>query len=334
MPVSAEVLTPFATPLVPVAAVHGARVATIHLKLEAHNRFGSAKARTAAALIDALEEQGRLRPGTRIVESTSGNLGVALAGIARERGYRFTAVVDPRASLAVLANLAGMGADIEMVTESDGSGGYLHSRLRRVRELVDSHTDWVWTNQYGNPANPRAHERGTAPEIAAQAGGTMDAVFVAVSTGGTLAGVGRYLRAHHPTCRVVGVDIPGSAVFGTPVGARKLTGIGSSMRSQFLQPWMYDAHVEVEPGEALAACRRLAAQTGIEMGGSAGAVLAACLRYVRADPDIRRPVCICPDGGDNYRETIYDDAWLCANGLDAALAPWPDGAPLFLRGEL
>jgi len=331
---STDASTSLDSPTVPVAAVHGAQVVTIHLKLEAFNRFGSIKARTATGLVDALEEQGRLWPGIRIVESTSGNLGVALAGIAAERGYLFTAVVDPCTAPALLAGMVEQGAEIDMVAEKDCAGGYLISRLRRVRELTDGRTDRIWSNQYGSPANPRAHELGTAPEIARQAGGAMDAVFVAVSTGGTLAGVGRYLREHHPECRVVGVDVPGSVAFGGPPGPRQLTGIGSSVQSQFLRPWMYDEHIEVEPGAALAACRRLAAQTGIEVGGSGGAVLAACLRYLQAHPEIRHPVCLCPDSGANYRQTIFDDGWLHANGLGSALDPWPGGAPLFLRGEM
>ncbi|MFI7677447.1 pyridoxal-phosphate dependent enzyme [Actinophytocola sp. NPDC049390] len=328
------VSTPLDTPMVPVAVVHGTGVDTIQLKLEAFSRYGSLKARTAVALVDALEEQGLVWPGVRIVESTSGNLGVALAGVAAERGYRFTAVVDPRTSPALLARMVALGAEVDMVTEHDGAGGYLISRLRRVRELTEGATDRVWANQYGCPANPRAHEFGTGPELARQAGGAMDAVFVAVSTGGTLAGVGSYLREHHPGCRVVGVDVPGSVAFGGPPGPRLLTGIGSSVRSQFLRPWMYDEHIEIEPGAALAACRRLAAQTGIEIGGSGGAVLAACLRYLQAHPEIRHPVCLCPDSGSSYRQTIFDDDWLTANGLGCALDPWPGGAPLFLRGEL
>lgn len=269
----------------------------------------------------------------RIVESTSGNLGVALAGIAKERGYRFTAVVDPRTSPRLLEQMAELDADLVMVTEPDGAGGYLRSRLRRVQELANGR-DRVWPNQYANPANPRAHEQGTAVEIAEQVGDRMDAVFVAVSTGGTLAGIGRYMRANHPSCQVIGVDVPGSMVFGGPPGPRLLTGIGSSVRSKFLQSWMYDEHVVVDTAAAVATCRRLAAQTGIEVGGSAGAVLAACLNHLDAHPEIRHPVCVCPDGGANYRQTIFDDNWLRANGHSAALTPWPMGAPLFLRGEM
>jgi 2,3-diaminopropionate biosynthesis protein SbnA len=321
------------TPMVPVATVHGARVVTTQLKLEGYNRFGSIKARTARGLVEALEEEGRLRPGVRIVESTSGNLGVALAGLAAERGYRFTAVVDPRTAPALLDGMAALGADLDLVTEDDGAGGYLISRLRRVRELTDGRTDRVWTNQYGNQVNPAVHERITAPELDRQAP-DMDAVFVAVSTGGTLAGIGRYLREHRPRCRVIGVDVPGSMAFGGQPGRRRvLTGIGASVRSQFLEPWMYDEHVEVEPADALAACRRLAAHTGIELGGSGGAVLAACLRYLQADPEIRNPVCLCPDSGASYQQTIFDDDWLRATGLESVLQPWP-GGPLFLRGEI
>jgi cysteine synthase A len=319
--------------MVPVATVHGARVVTTRLKLEAFNRFGSIKARTAYGLIDSLEQQGRLRPGVRIVESTSGNLGVALAGIAAERGYRFTAVVDPRTAPALLDAMAELGADLDLVTEADGVGGYLISRLRRVRELTAGRTDRIWPDQYGNPVNPATHELTTAPELDRQAGDAMDAVFVAVSTGGTLAGIGRYLREHRPACRVVGVDVPGSVVFGGQPGRRVLTGIGASVPSQFLRSWMYDERIEIDPADALAACRRLAGQTGIELGGSGGAVLAACLRYLQAHPEIRHPVCLCPDSGASYRQTIFNDNWLHANGLEAVLGPWT-GGPLFLRGEM
>ena len=322
------------TPMVPVTAVQGTRVFTVHLKLEAHNRFGSIKARTAVALVDELERQGRLRPGMQVVESTSGNLGVALAGIAAERGYGFLAVVDPRTPPALAARMVEYGAVLDVVDEPDGAGGFLLSRLRRVRQLVDSRAGRVWTDQYGGVANPRAHEWGTAVEIDRQAGAALDAVFVAVSTGGTLAGIGRYLRTHRPSCRVVGVDVPGSVALGGPGGPRLLSGIGSSRPSQFLRRWMYDDHVVVDTGSALAACRRLAAQTGIEVGGSAGAVLAACLRYLAGHPEIRHPVCVCADGGANYRDSIYDDGWLHAKGHAAALESWPSGAPLFLRGEL
>src|SRR5262249_24362708 len=154
-----------------------------------------------------------------------------------------------------------------------GAGGYLLSRLQRVRRLTDGRPDRVWPDQYRSAANPWAHEAGTAVEIDRQTGGAMDVVFVAVSTGGTLAGLGRYLRTHHPSCRVVGVDVPGSVVFGGVAGPRVLSGIGSSRRSHFLKRWMYDDQVVVDVGSALAACHRLAAQTGIEVGGSAGAVL-------------------------------------------------------------
>src|SRR3954471_23592298 len=153
----ARVLTSVGTPLVPVTAVHGTRVSTIRLKVESANRFGSIKARTAVALVDDMTTRGGLRPGMRIVESTSGNLGVALAGIAGERGYRFTAVVDPRTSPELLRRMHELGAELELVTEPDGAGGYLGSRLRRVAELATA-ADSVWPNQYANPANPRAHE--------------------------------------------------------------------------------------------------------------------------------------------------------------------------------
>src|SRR5262245_27837850 len=166
----------------------------VNLKLEGHNPGGSIKDRTALSLIESLEHRGALRPGSVVIDSTSGNLGVALAMIARARGYEFVAVVDPKTTDENLAKMSAMGAQLEHVRQPDETGGYLLSRLARVQELCASSHAFVWTDQYSNPANPAAHFRATGPEIYRDMDGQVDAVFVAVSTGGTLAGVGRYFK--------------------------------------------------------------------------------------------------------------------------------------------
>jgi 2,3-diaminopropionate biosynthesis protein SbnA len=300
------------TPMTDIYLNIGGKYRAIHLKLESRNPAGSLKARTAVSLIDDLENRELIKPSSVVIESTSGNLGVALAYICARKGYRFVAVVDPKITNELAGNIASMGADIEIVAEPDANGGYLLTRLRRVQQLCEGSADYLWTNQYGNPANPRAHYLSTAPEIYRQMGKKVDAIFVAVSTGGTLAGVGRYFREMSPRTKVVGVDARGSVIFGGPPGQRKLTGIGSSRKSDFLTPDVFDSHMIVDDQQSFSMCRRIAS-LGISLGGSSGSVLAACAQYLSEHPEIEHSVCICPDGGDNYQSTIFNDSWMLEN---------------------
>jgi 2,3-diaminopropionate biosynthesis protein SbnA len=304
-----------ATPLRPIALrIHG-KTRIVQLKLEGANRCGSLKDRTAQSLIDDLEQRGRLERDSVLVESTSGNLGIALAWLARRRGYRFVAVIDPKTTRENVTRLRQLGARVELVDTPDATGGYLLARIEHVRQLCASSPRFVWPDQYANPANPRAHEHGTAPELLAQVGGELDAVVVPVSTGGTLAGIGRFLRRESPSTQVIAVDAHGSLALGGKPGPRLLTGIGAGKRSSFATPDLYDETVFVGDVEALAYCRALAGSTAIEVGGSSGATLAACARVLARDPDLERVACICPDGGQSYRSTIYSDCWLSRNGI-------------------
>jgi 2,3-diaminopropionate biosynthesis protein SbnA len=306
------------TPIVSVALLLDGRWRTVHLKLESANPFGSVKDRTALALVSDLEKRGLLTPRSVLIESSSGNLGVALAGIASSRGYRFVAVVDPKVTPENLARMRKFGADVEMVREADDNGCYLSGRLRRVGDLLAASPHFVWTDQYSNPANPRAHYTTTGPEIGRQVDAEIDAIFVPVSTGGMLAGLGRYFREARPATKVVAVDAVGSVVFGDPAGRRKLTGIGSDRRSAFITPDLYDVHMLVRDETAFAGCRMLIRDTGIKVGGSSGAVLAACSRYLRSHPAARTVVCVCPDDGGHYATTIFNDDWLRDERLNLA----------------
>jgi 2,3-diaminopropionate biosynthesis protein SbnA len=309
------------TPMVPVYLAIKGRLRKVHLKLEGANPAGSVKVRTASALVRDLEERGQLREDAIILESTSGNLGVAISMIARARGYRFLAIVDPKTTEENRARMQAFGAKIETMRRADETGGYLLARLERVRQLLEQSPRYVWTNQYGNQANPLIHYTWTGPEIYQQMHMRIDAIFIAVSTGGTLAGIGRYLREVSPRTRVIGVDVYGSVIFGTPPGPRKLTGIGASRPSSFLTPDLYDRHMLVHDEEAFAFCRELYEATTIKVGGSSGAALAACAHYLAEHPEILEVVCICPDTGENYATTIYDDGWLqqADVSLDGAL---------------
>lgn len=305
------------TPMRPLSLLVAGRPRIAHLKLEGENPCGSIKDRTALALVTDLERRGRLRPDSVLIESTSGNLGVALAFVGLARGYPFVAVVDPKTTAENLARMRALGATIEMVDAPDHAGGYLENRLRRLADLCASSPRYVWTDQYSNPANPLAHYEGTGPEISRRMPAGVEAVFLPVSTGGTLAGVGRHLREASPATRVIAVDARGSAIFGGPPGPRRLTGIGSSRRSRFVSHSLYDEHILVGDEAAFAACRALARATGILVGGSSGAVLAACACYLHDHPEAREVVCVCPDHGHNYATSIYSDEWLRRAGV------WP-----------
>lgn len=306
------------TPIIDIALKIETRWRKVGLKLESHNPSGSIKYRTACGLITALGASGRLAPGTHLIESTSGNLGVALAFLSQVRNYRFTAVTDPKTDPVMLERIRSMGADVISVKEPDDAGGYLLSRLAMIRSLLAEDQALIWPNQYENLANPDIHYHETAPEICRQRPG-IDAVFIAASTGGTLAGIGRYLRSLSASVKVVGVDIRGSRVFGYPSGQRLITGIGSSRPSLFLGPGDYDDVVIVDDREAVIACHYLQDNLGIGLGGSAGAVVAACARYLKSHPEIAESVCVCPDGRTNYLNTLYNRTWLTEHGLDAAL---------------
>lgn len=305
------------TPLYPLRVRIQGKVRTIHLKLEMENPTSSMKDRTAYGLIRACEEGGLLHSGSTIVESTSGNLGVALAFLCKARGYRFIAVVDPKATQENIARMKALGARIELVEYPDAHNGYLLSRLARVQELCAQNEEHVWTNQYANEANPRIHYHGTGPELYQQMQKNVGAVFVPVSTGGTLAGIGRYLREVSPTTKIVGVDAYGSVIFGTPSAERKLTGIGASRPSNFITSEVYDHYMLVRDEEAFAFCHALAIQTGLKLGGSSGCVLFACIQFLSEYPHETGVVCICADDGENYNQTIYNQTWLqhCSQDL-------------------
>jgi N-(2-amino-2-carboxyethyl)-L-glutamate synthase len=303
------------TPLRPIYFVIDGAIRAVHLKLEETNPTGSVKDRTGYALVQSLESQGILRQRSVIVESTSGNLGVALALLCRASEYDFIAVIDPKTTAENIAKMRALGAQIEMVEQPDSSGGYLLSRLERVQALLRQCENRVWTNQYANQANPFAHYSGTGPEIYRQMHGKVDVVFAPVSTGGTLAGIGRYFREVSPQTRIVAVDARGSVVFGTPPAPRRLTGIGSSRPSSFIEPHLYDAFMLVGDEAAFAFCRALLAATDIAAGGSSGAVLAACAQYLRGHPEANNVVCVCADSGKNYLSSIFNDRWLEQQGI-------------------
>lgn len=283
----------------------------IHLKLESHALGGSIKGRTGLQLIASLIETGAVSPDTTIIESTSGNLGVALAKITSKLGIKFRAIVDPNTPIQKINAIKQSEAEVEVVTNPDHSGGYLIGRLARVNQLLQENSSWAWTDQYHNMANPLAHYTTTAPEIFRQMHCSIDAIFVAVSTGGTLEGIGRYFRGVSPKTKIIAVDEVGSVVFEEPRILRKrhITGMGAAQRSTFITNGNYDGYTLVTHREAFQICQLLFESTGIKVGGSSGAVIAACANYMSEHSYLERVVCLCADGGDGYDELIFNGSW-------------------------
>ena len=279
----------------------------LRLHLESRNRFGSVKDRTAYALVRSFERDGRLGPGGHVVESTSGNLGIALAGICAERGYRCTLAVDDTTAPSSLRRMTELGAELIRVTATDAAFG-VSLRLAAVRDFLAAHPAAVWTNQYDNPAGPEIHAATTGPALIHQPGLPVpQAVAVPVSTGGVLAGVAVRVRADAPQVRILAVDAVGSAATGGAAMARpaKLPGFGSALRSGYLRPEHFDEVAYVGDEEAAIACRIIGEHAGLSLGGSAGAAVLAAVRAALADPGLTDIACLCPDGGDRYQTLIY-----------------------------
>lgn len=303
------------TPLWLLRVYRGSQQRRVLVKLESANPTGSAKDRTALGLVRALDHDSPLRPGDVVIESTSGNLGLAMARLLALMDCRFIAVTDLNSPEDTRRALLAAGAEVVVVSEPDGTGGYLLNRLRRVRELLAANPGYRWANQYENPANPDIHEELTGPEILKQAGPDLDAVYVAVSTGGTLAGISRYLRQMAPDVRLTAVDAEGSMATGQRPARRLLSGIGASRPSSFLRPADYDEAVAVGDVQSFAICRLLLEDTGLSLGGSSGSVLCAWLRNAFGPAPAEVPVCLMADGGGNYQNTFYDDTWLVQHGV-------------------
>jgi cysteine synthase len=241
--------------------------------------------------------------------------------LAKAKGYHFLAVVDPKTTPENIEAMRLLGAQVETVDQLDINGSYLLTRLKYIHELCHTSSNYIWSNQYENIANPYIHYTQTGPEIYRQMHGKVDAIFIAVSTGGTLAGIGRYFREMSLRTQIIGVDVRGSVIFGTPPAPRKLTGIGSSRTSNFLQREHYDTYRIISDEEAFAFCRLLYNETNIKVGGSSGAVLAACAQYVEEHSEIKHLVCLCPDTGENYTSSIFNDQWLRQQQLDVINPP-------------
>lgn len=279
-------------------------------KLEGINPGGSLKDRPALNIVRKALSQGIIKPGSTIIESSSGNMGVGLAQACAFYRLPFICVVDPKTTAQNISILKAYGATVEMVSRPDPvTGEFLPMRIRRVKELIREIPDSYWPNQYANVGNTEAHFQ-TMQEIAEALNNKVDHLFCGVSTCGTLSGCSKYIRRHNLKTRVWAVDALGSVLFGGSPGKRLIPGHGAALVPQLYKPHLEDFHVHITDFECIKACRRLVAEEAILAGGSSGATVAA-LDKVKIDiPRNSTCVLIFADRGERYLDTIYSDTWV------------------------
>ncbi|MFG2757987.1 2,3-diaminopropionate biosynthesis protein SbnA [Streptomyces wuyuanensis] len=292
-----------------IRADHLVPGSSVFLKLEGLNPAGSIKLKTAVALVRQAEKSGREFPRTRLIESTSGNLGVALAMVCAAKGYRLSCVTDPNANAQSVRLMKALGAEVVVIDRRDGNGGFLQSRIDYIGERLLREPDTYWLNQYANPAGPWAHREHTGRSIFEEIG-HVDHVFIGAGTTGTLMGCAEFFRQHSPDTRIIAVDSVGSVTFGGPAARRHIPGLGTSRRPEILDERLVDEVVMVPESASVEACRMLAEERGLLLGGSSGTVLAAVIEKSKDIPEGSVVVALSPDFGERYLETVYDDDWV------------------------
>ncbi len=288
------------TPVVRLRRITPPDAAAVWLKLESFNPGGSVKDRAALGMIQAAEEAGMLRPGSTIVEPTSGNTGIALAMIAAVRGYRLVLVMPETMSIERRRLLAAYGAELVLTPGEEGMAG----AVKRAQELLAQNPDWFMLDQFSNPANPAVHARTTAEEILSQLEGRIDAFVAGVGTGGTITGVGRQLKRRLSRVQVVAVEPARSAVLsGQSAGPHRIQGIGAGFVPAILDRKVIDQIIRVDDEQAVAAARRLAREEGLLLGISSGAAVHAALQVAAELGAGKNVVAIAPDTGERYLST-------------------------------
>ena len=297
------------TPIVRLNRIFGNQDVRVYAKLELLNPGGSVKDRPAKFIIEQGLRDGSIPKGAHLIESTSGNLGVALAMMSRVHHLQLTCVVDPNISKTNLEIMKLYGAHIEMVTERDACGGYLETRIARVKSLLQEKQNGVWINQYANVRNWQSHYHGEGEELLKQLPERPDYLVMGVSTSGTILGIARRLREAYPELKVIGVDALGSMLFGNKPGKRFLPGIGASRVPELLAKEEIDDVIYASDLESCESCLDLVKDEGIFAGGSSGSVVAAIKKLI---PHIPKGSCIAtlfPDRGDRYMDMVYNAEW-------------------------
>lgn len=275
--------------------------AKILAKLEYFNPAGSVKDRVAKAMIDDAERTGKLKPGSVIIEPTSGNTGIGLASVATARGYRLVLVMPETMSVERRQLMRAYGAELVLTEGSKGMTG----AIAKAEELAAEIPDSFIPGQFTNPANPAIHKATTGPEIWADTDGTVDIFVAGVGTGGTITGVGEYLKSQNPAVKVVAVEPAGSPVLSKgSAGAHKIQGIGAGFIPKVLNTDVYDEIIAIENEDAFAAGKMIGKAEGVLVGISSGAAIFAAIELARRPENKGKTiVALLPDTGDRYLST-------------------------------
>jgi len=313
------------TPLVRLGRIAHEVKTPIYAKLEHLNPGGSVKDRVGLNIIEQAEKRGELKPGGTVVEATSGNTGVGLAIAAALKGYKTIFVMPDKMSNEKIQLLRAYGAKVVITPTAvapEDPRSYYEVAKRFARETPNA----ILANQYHNPDNPATHIMSTGPEIWEQTDGKVTDVIIGMGTGGTISGVGRYLKGKNPAIQIVGVDIEGSILLEIwqsggkiPEGAYpktyKVEGIGEDFLPSATDLSIVDHIVRVNDKESFVAARALVRQDGIFAGGSSGSAVAGAIKYARSLPEGRLVVVILPDSGSRYLSKFYDNKWMRENGF-------------------
>ncbi len=280
--------------------------ATLLAKLEYFNPAGSVKDRVAKAMIDDAEKRGVLKKGSTLIEPTSGNTGVGIASVAAARGYRTVIVMPETMSAERRRLMKAYGAELVL---TDGAKG-MKGAIARAEELKNEIPDSVILGQFTNPANPLAHRESTGPEIEHDTDGKVDLFVAGVGTGGTLTGVGAYLKERHPNVRIVAVEPADSPVLSKGVaGAHKIQGIGAGFVPEVLDRSLIDEVIAVQNADAFETARRIGKAEGVLVGISSGAAAWAAIELAKREENRGKVIVVLlPDGGDRYFSTpLFED---------------------------
>ncbi len=275
--------------------------ARILAKLECLNPAGSVKDRAAKAMIDDAEARGLLKPGAVIIEPTSGNTGIGLASVAAARGYRVVIVMPATMSIERRQLMGAYGAELVLTKGAEGMAGAIARAEELAREIPGS----FLPGQFDNPANSAAHRSSTGPEIWEDTGGGVDIFVAGVGTGGTITGVGQYLKERNPAVRIAAVEPEGSPILsGGRPGPHQLQGIGAGFVPKVLDASIYDEIISVSDEDAFAAGRQMGRSEGLLVGISSGAALWAAIQLARRTENQGKTiVTLLPDSGDRYLST-------------------------------
>jgi cystathionine beta-synthase len=302
------------TPLVRLGRVAADLACDLVAKVELFNPGGSVKDRPAVAMIDEAERQGLLQPGGTIVEPTSGNTGVGLAIVAAQRGYRCVFVMSDKMSDEKVALLRAYGAEVVVCPTAvppEHPDSYYSVADRLTNEIPGAYRP----NQYYNQANPDEHERSTGPEIWEQTAGRVTHFVAGVGTGGTITGVGRYLKAKNPDVQIVGADPEGSVYSGGTGRPYLVEGVGEDFWPPTYDPDVVDRTIMVSDTESFAAARRVTHEEGLLIGGSCGTAVHAALVVGRELGPGHLVVVLLPDSGRGYLSKVFNDEWMTRFGF-------------------